>query len=87
MRGSRSHGVDVSAERGNLPAMLGTTAPVSGATLHSALAVPSMVANASDRAARRSLEFFAASIENDNTRMAYSGLSARSLAGSKSTAS
>lgn len=30
-----------------------------------------MVANAGDRAARRFLEFFAASIANDNTRMAY----------------
>ncbi len=30
-----------------------------------------MVANAGDRAARRFLDFFAASIENDNTRMAY----------------
>ena len=30
-----------------------------------------MVASAGDRAARRFLEFFAASIENDNTRMAY----------------
>jgi site-specific recombinase XerD len=30
-----------------------------------------MVANAGDRAAKRFLDFFAASIENDNTRMAY----------------
>jgi site-specific recombinase XerD len=61
----------VSAERENLPAVVGTTALVSGSTLQSALAVPVMVANAGDRAARRFLEFFAASIENDNTRMAY----------------
>ena len=33
--------------------------------------VPAMIAEAGDRAARRFLEFFAASIENDNTRMAY----------------
>ena len=77
----------MSAERGNLPAVLGTTAPVSGATLHRALATPSMVANAGDRAVRRFLEFFAASVENDNTLMACSGLSARTLAGSNSTAS
>ena len=30
-----------------------------------------MIANAGDRAARRFIEFFAASISNDNTRMAY----------------
>jgi site-specific recombinase XerD len=35
------------------------------------LVVPAMIAEAGDRAARRFLEFFAASIENDNTRMAY----------------
>ena len=41
------------------------------ATLSSSLAVPAMIANAGDRAARRFLGFFVASIENDNTRMAY----------------
>jgi hypothetical protein len=61
----------VSAEREKLPAVVGANAPVFGSRLRSALAVPSMVANAGDRAARRFLEFFAASIENDNTRMAY----------------
>jgi hypothetical protein len=30
-----------------------------------------MIADAGDRASRRFLEFFAASIENDNTRMVY----------------
>ena len=35
------------------------------------LVVPAMIADAGDRAARRFLDFFAASIENDNTRMAY----------------
>ena len=44
---------------------------VETSTLQSSLAVPMMIANASDRAARRFLDFFAASIENDNTRMAY----------------
>src|ERR1700730_1781381 len=40
-------------------------------TLLSSLVVPAMIAEAGDRAARRFLDFFAASIENDNTRMAY----------------
>src|SRR5277367_5641119 len=61
----------MSAERSNLPAVVGTGAPVSGSTLRSALAVSAMVARAGDRAAKRFLGFFAASIENDNTRMAY----------------
>ena len=61
----------MSAERHRVPVVIGAAAPVRTPTLHSALAVPAMVANASDRAARRFLEFFAASIENDNTRMAY----------------
>jgi hypothetical protein len=38
----------MSVEREKLPAIVGTTVPVSGATLHSALAVPSIVANAGD---------------------------------------
>jgi site-specific recombinase XerD len=54
-----------------LPVVVDSSAPVAAASLRSALAVPSMVANAGDRAARRFLEFFAASIENDYTRMAY----------------
>jgi site-specific recombinase XerD len=41
------------------------------ATLSSSLVVPAIIANAGDQAARRFLGFFAASIENDNTRMAY----------------
>jgi hypothetical protein len=61
----------VSAERRNLPAVVETAAPLTTPTLHSALVVPSMIANAGDRASRRFLDFFAASIENDNTRMAY----------------
>src|ERR1700739_2119935 len=66
MRGLEST-YKVSGDRRQLPA--GVETPVT--TLHSSLAVPSMVANAGDRAARRFLGFFAASIENDNTRMAY----------------
>jgi integrase len=61
----------VSAERSNLPAVVEHGAPVQASTISSSLAVPSMVANAGARASRRFLEFFAASIENDNTRQAY----------------
>jgi hypothetical protein len=60
----------VSADR-DLPAVVKHWAPVSTATLSSSLIVPAMVADAGDRAARRLLDFFAASIENDNTRMAH----------------
>jgi site-specific recombinase XerD len=61
----------VSAERRDLPAVVETGAAVTTSTLRSALAMPAMIANAGDRASRRFLDFFAASIENDNTRMAY----------------
>jgi hypothetical protein len=61
----------MSAERSNMPAVVETAAPVTTSTLHSSLAVPAMIADAGDRAARRFLDFFGASIENDNTRMAY----------------
>src|SRR5215467_11971161 len=57
----------MSDERRDMPAVI--EAPVT--TLSSALAIPAIIANAGDRAARRFLGFFAASIENDNTRMAY----------------
>ncbi|MFL5270318.1 MAG: tyrosine-type recombinase/integrase [Stellaceae bacterium] len=39
--------------------------------IHSSLAVPAAIANAGDHAARRFLEFFAATIRNKNTRLAY----------------
>ena len=55
----------------SLPAVIESGAPLTTATLRSSLAVPAAIAKAGDRAARRFLEFFAASIENDNTRMAY----------------
>ena len=61
----------MSTERHNVPAVVETAAPVTTPTLHSSLAVPAMIAEAGERAARRFLDFFAASIENDNTRMAY----------------
>jgi integrase/recombinase XerD len=40
-------------------------------TLASAIVVPAIMAEAGDRAAKRFLEFFAATIRNKNTRMAY----------------
>ena len=61
----------MSEDLGRLPAVVDSAMPLATATLRSSLAVPEMVAQAGDRAARRFLEFFAASIENDNTRMAY----------------
>jgi integrase/recombinase XerD len=61
----------VSGDRFGLPAVVDRLAPVTTPTLRSSLAVPSMVANAGNRAAKRFLDFFAASIENDNTRLAY----------------
>ncbi len=54
-----------------MPTVVESTAPVATATLRSALVVPAMIAEAGNRASRRFLEFFAASIENDNTRLAY----------------
>jgi site-specific recombinase XerD len=61
----------MSAERSDLPAVVEHAAPVTASTLRSSLIVPAMVAEAGARASRRFLEFFAASIENDNTRLAY----------------
>jgi site-specific recombinase XerD len=61
----------VSAERRDLPAVVEATVPVKAATLRHALAVPAVIASAGNHAARRFLEFFAATIRNKNTRMAY----------------
>src|SRR5260370_4340953 len=61
----------MSDDRRDLPAVVETVASVTTSTLHSALVVPAMIADAGDRAVRRFLDFFAASIGNDNTRMAY----------------
>jgi site-specific recombinase XerD len=61
----------VSGDRSGLPAVVEHGAPVTASTLRSTLVVPAMIAEAGERAARRFLDFFAASIENDNTRMAY----------------
>jgi len=46
-------------------------APRISAAAASAIVVPAMVAGAGDQAAKRFLEFFAATIRNKNTRMAY----------------
>ena len=59
----------MSAERRNLPAVV--RAPRKTPVVHEAIAVPAVIADAGDHAARRFLEFFAATIRNKNTRMAY----------------
>jgi site-specific recombinase XerD len=61
----------VSGDRRNLPAVVDASAPVKAATLRSTLAVPAVIAGVGDHAARRFTEFFAATIRNKNTRMAY----------------
>ena len=61
----------MSVDRPRVPAVVETAVLVETSTLQSSLGVPMMLANAGDRATRRFLDFFAASIENDNTRMAY----------------
>jgi site-specific recombinase XerD len=61
----------VSGDRSGLPAVVEHGAPVTASTLRSTLVVPAIIAEAGERAARRFLDFFAASIENDNTRTAY----------------
>jgi integrase/recombinase XerD len=58
-------------DQGRLPAVVEGTVAVATATLSVALPVPLMVANAGNQAARRFLDFFAASIDNQNTAMAY----------------
>jgi site-specific recombinase XerD len=61
----------VSAERRNVPAVVEAATPVKAPSLRSTLAVPAAIASAGDHAARRFLEFFAATIRNKNTRLAY----------------
>jgi site-specific recombinase XerD len=62
----------MSDDRDQVPAVVERAGPIMAtATLHISLVVPAMVAKAGDRAAKRFLEFFAASIENQNTAMAY----------------
>jgi site-specific recombinase XerD len=61
----------MSAERVGVPAVVDVASPMRAPAIQSALAVPVAIANAGDQAARRFLEFFAATIRNKNTRMAY----------------
>ena len=77
----------MSAERRNVPAVVETATLVTTPTLHGSLAVPAMIAEAGDRAARRFLDFFAASIENDNTRMGIVKLTCRGRNGYKGSSS
>ena len=75
----------MSAERRNVPAVIEAAAPVKTSSLRSTLAVPAVIAGAGDHAARRFLEFFAATIRNKNTRMAYYRAVCTSSPGSSST--
>jgi hypothetical protein len=61
----------VSGERAGVPAVVEVASPMRSPAIQSSLAVPAAIANAGDHAARRFLEFFAATIRNKNTRMAY----------------
>ena len=61
----------MSGGRDRLPAVIDTTPTFTVPALRSTLAVPAMIAEAGDHAAKRFLDFFAALIENDNTRLAY----------------
>jgi integrase/recombinase XerD len=60
----------VSADRRDVPAVI-EAVPARAPALHGKVAVPAVIADAGDHAARRFLEFFAATIRNKNTRMAY----------------
>jgi len=61
----------MSADRAGVPAVIEMASSMRAPALQGSLAVPAVIANAGDRAARRFLEFFAATIRNKNTRLAY----------------
>jgi site-specific recombinase XerD len=61
----------VSGERHNVPAVVEAAATVKAPALRGTVAVPAMIADVGDHASRRFLEFFAATIRNKNTRLAY----------------
>jgi site-specific recombinase XerD len=62
----------VSGDRSGLPALVESAAvPAAKQSLSCSLVVPAMIANAGDWAARRFIDFFTASIGNDNTRLSY----------------
>src|ERR1700726_4789691 len=66
-----AEGAGMSGEHQNVPAVVEAAAPARSPGRRNALAVPAVIADAGDHAARRFLEFFAATIRNKNTRMAY----------------
>ena len=66
-----AEGAGMIGEVQNVPAVVETAAPVRSPGVRSRLAVPAVIAGAGDHAARRFLEFFAATIRNKNTRLAY----------------
>jgi site-specific recombinase XerD len=66
-----SAGVGLSADRVTVPAVIDAPAPMRAPLVRSSLAVPAAIVSAGDHAARRFIEFFAATIRNKNTRMAY----------------
>ena len=59
---------ETSPNPANLPATIGRSASTTAA---GTLAVPRLIADAGDRAAKRFLEYFAVTIRNRNTRDAY----------------
>jgi site-specific recombinase XerD len=61
----------MSADAVGVPAVVEVAAPIRAPAIHRSLAVPAAIASAGDHAARRFLEFFAATIRNKNTRLAY----------------
>jgi site-specific recombinase XerC len=71
--GVRVHisGAAMSGDHASVPAVIEVAPPMQAPSLRSKLTVPAAIAGAGDHAARRFLEFFAATIRNKNTRMAY----------------
>jgi hypothetical protein len=61
----------MSAERRDLPAVVGTAPPATTSAVSSSVVVPAMIAAAGDHAAKRFQDFFSVPIDNDNTAMAY----------------
>jgi site-specific recombinase XerD len=61
----------MSGDRRNVPAVVVTSSPVKAKTMRSTLPVPAVIAGAGEHATRRFIEFFAATIRNKNTRLAY----------------
>jgi len=64
-------GGGMSSDRVGVPAVVEVASPMRAPTIQSSLAVPVAIASAGDQATRRFVEFFAATIRNKNTRMAY----------------